>query len=174
MLFRTNIYKETLEWISTQKHENGSKHLFFYIYIYIFISTVCPGYKWSAWDGTFKLTDTFNWDMSDPQTMWAFYTDSPSSLLLTKYKRKKKQKKNNNEKKTKKKTWVLQWSRLESKIHYLHRKQKRYVIFFFFQEKKKEINKTRNVFFFLSTFTAWQIIFNSLMSTPCGQNRLRY
>lgn len=41
--------------------------------------------------------------MSDPQTMWAFYTDSPSSLLfLTKYKRKKqKQKKNNNEKKKK-------------------------------------------------------------------------
>lgn len=41
--------------------------------------------------------------MSDPQTMWAFYTDSPSSLLfLTKYKRKKKQKKNNNEKKKQK------------------------------------------------------------------------
>lgn len=135
-----NLHTETWKWKQTS--------FFFYIYIYIFISTVCPGYKWSAWDGTFKLTDTFNWDMSDPQTMWAFYTDSPSSLLfLTKYKRKKKQKKNN-EKKTKKKTWVLQWSRLESKIHYLHRKQKRYVIFFFFQEKKKEINKTRNVFFF--------------------------
>lgn len=134
-----NLHTETWKWKQTS---------FFFIYIYIFISTVCPGYKWSAWDGTFKLTDTFNWDMSDPQTMWAFYTDSPSSLLfLTKYKRKKK-KKNNNEKKKQKKTWVLQWSRLESKIHYLHRKQKRYVIFFFFQEKKKEINKTRNVFFF--------------------------
>lgn len=38
--------------------------------------------------------------MSDPQTMWAFYTDSPSSLLfLTKYKRKKKQQRKKKQKK---------------------------------------------------------------------------
>lgn len=102
MLFQTNTKKRWNE--SPHRNMKMEANIFFFLYIYIFISTVCPGYKWSAWDGTFKLTDTFNWDMSDPQTMWAFYTDSPSSLLfLTKYKRKKKQKKNNNEKKNKKK-----------------------------------------------------------------------
>ena len=101
MLFQTNkiernagmnLHTETWKWKQTSS------------FIYIFISTVCPGYKWSAWDGTFKLTDTFNWDISHPQTMWAFYTDSPSPLLfLTKYKRKKKRKKKNNEKNNNKK-----------------------------------------------------------------------
>lgn len=103
----------------------------------------------------------FNWDMSDPFKPCGHLHGLP---VISTLQRNTKEKINITNEYCSEAVWKVRYiiyTENETKLRRL----------FFFLEKKKEINKTR---IFLSTFTAWQIIFNLLMSTPWGQKRLRY